>query len=107
MKIQRIFEKTSEINFISPQSEFHIYWNSFLESELGGIYESVPWKELCKGLKLKESRKGPQRIFSPQGMPALMFLKSYTDCSDRKLLEYLNGNINFQMFCGIFWVGNE
>lgn len=107
MKIQRIFEITSEINFISPQKEFNIYWNSFLESELGGIYESVPWRELCKGFKLKESRKGPQRIFSPQGMLALMFLKSYTDCSDRKLIEYLNGNINFQMFCGIFLGGKR
>ena len=107
MKIQRIFEIPFEINFISPQNEFNIYWNSFLESELGGIYESVPWKDLCKGFKLIESRKGPQRIFSPQGMLALMFLKSYTNCSDRKLIEHLNGNINFQMFCGIFLGGKR
>jgi hypothetical protein len=35
-------------------------------------------------------------------MIALMFLKSYVGCSDRKLISYLNGNIDFQMFCGIF-----
>lgn len=57
MKIQRIFEITSEINFISPQKEFNIYWNSFLESELGGIYESIPWNSFFKGFKLKESLK--------------------------------------------------
>ena len=31
-----------------------------------------------------------------------MVLKSYEDCSDRKLIEHLNGNIDFQLFCGIF-----
>jgi hypothetical protein len=53
-------------------------------------------------LKVKEHRKGPLRLFSPQGMLALMFLKSYVDCSDKRLLEHLNGNIDFQLFCGIF-----
>ena len=101
-KIQRIYQSTQEINFHSPQKEFSLYWNSFLESELGRIYQSIPWKELIKSFKLKEHRKGPQRLFSPQGMLALMFLKSYVDCSDRKLIEHLNGNIYFQLFCGIF-----
>jgi hypothetical protein len=31
-----------------------------------------------------------------------MFLKAYVGCSDRKLFSYLNGNIDFQMFCDIF-----
>jgi hypothetical protein len=53
-------------------------------------------------MRIKESRRGPTRIFSPQGMLALMFLKHYVVCSDRKLIAYLNGNIDFQMFCGIF-----
>jgi hypothetical protein len=66
------------------------------------IYQAIPWNELAKSLKIKNNRKGPDRIFSPQGMLALMFLKSYVDCSDRKLIIYLNGNIDFQMFCGIF-----
>ena len=95
-KVQRIYQTTQEINFHSPQKEFSLYWNSFLESELGRVYQSIPWKELAKSLKIKEFRKGPTRMFSPQGMLALMFLKSYVDCSDRKLIEYLNGNIDFQ-----------
>lgn len=102
MKVQRICETTPEIHFISPKKEFEHYWSSFLGSELGGIYLSIPWKEIVKSMKLKECRKGPRQLFSPQGKLALMVLKSYTDCSDRKLIEYLNGSIDFQLFCGIF-----
>jgi hypothetical protein len=101
-KVQRIYETTQEISFISPQKEFTLYWNKFQESELGHIYKSLPWHELAKALRIKENKKGPDRIFSPQGMLALMFLKSYEGCSDRKLINNLNGNIDFQMFCGIF-----
>ena len=101
-KIRRIYETTQEINFISPQKEFSLYWKSFQQSELGMIYKAIPWSELAKSLKIRNNRKGPDRIFSPQGMLSLMFLKSYVDCSDRKLISYLNGNIDFQMFCGIF-----
>src|SRR4030043_1132080 len=101
-KVQRIFGTTQEINFISPQKEFSLYWNSFQQSELGSIYQAIPWRELSKALKIKENKKGPSRLFSPQGMLALMFLKHYVDCSDEKLIGHLNGNIDFQMFCGIF-----
>jgi hypothetical protein len=101
-KIRRIYETTQEIDFLSPQKEFSLYWNSFHKSELGLIYQSIPWHELAKRLKIRDNKNGPDRMFSPQGMLALMFLKSYVGCSDRKLISYLNGNIDFQMFCGIF-----
>ena len=102
MKIQRIGHSTLEINFKSPREEFSLYWSSFLQSEIGQIYLAVPWDNLVKHFKIKESKKGPSRIFSPRGMIALMFLKSYLGCSDRKLLGHLNGNINFQLFCDLF-----
>ncbi len=101
-KLQRIFESTPEISFISPQTEFSLYWNSFLKSELGKIYQSIPWKELSKNLKLKEQHNGRAANFSPQGKLALMFLKAYSGLSDRKLIEHLNGSIQYQLFCGIF-----
>lgn len=101
-KIRRIYETTQEINFISPQEEFSLYWKSFQQSELGMIFQAIPWIELSKSLKIRKNKKGPDPLFSPQGMLALMFLKSYVGCSDRKLINYLNGNIDFQMFCGIF-----
>jgi hypothetical protein len=31
-----------------------------------------------------------------------MFLKAYTGLSDRKLIELVNGSIEYQLFCGIF-----
>jgi hypothetical protein len=101
-KLQRIFESTPEISFISPQKEFSLYWNSFLASELGKIYQAIPWNELVKSFKLKEKRKGRLALFSPQGKLSLMFLKAYTGLSDRRLYEHLNGSIQFQLFCGIF-----
>jgi hypothetical protein len=101
-KLQRIFESTQEISFISPQKEFSLYWNSFLGSELGKIYRAIPWEGLVKTLKIRENRKGRFALFSPQGKLALMFLKAYTGLSDKKLYEHLNGSIQYQMFCGIF-----
>jgi hypothetical protein len=100
--LRRIFESTPEIAFISPQQEFSLYWNSFLESDLGRIYQAIPWDRLTKSLKLKEKRSGRKSMFSPQGKLALMFLKSYSGMSDRKVYEQLNGNMQWQMFCGIF-----
>ncbi len=100
-KIRRIFETTQEISFISPEKEFSLYLQSFNESELGGIYRAIPWNDIVKKLRIKENRKGPDLIFGPQGMVALMFLKSYVECSDEMLINHLNGNIHFQIFCGI------
>lgn len=101
-KVRRIYETTQEIDFISPQKEFSFYFQSFIKSELGKIYQTIPWNELVKSLNIKENKKGPLRIFSPQGMLALMFLKSYSGFSDRKLISFINGSIDFQLFCGIF-----
>lgn len=100
-KVRRIFETTQEINFNSPEKEFLLYLKSFNESELGGIYRAIPWNDIVKKLRIKENKKGPDLIFGPQGMVALMFLKSYVECSDEMLIGHLNGNIHFQIFCGI------
>lgn len=101
-KLRRIFETTPEISFISPRKEFSLYWNSYLESELGQIYRAIPWNQLARSLKLKENRSGRKSLFSPQGKLALMFLKAYSGMSDCRVYEQLNGNIQWQMFCGIF-----
>jgi hypothetical protein len=100
-KIRRIFDSTQEINFNSPEKEFSLYLKSFNESELGGIYQAIPWNDIVRELKIRENNKGPDLIFGPQGMVALMFLKSYIECSDEMLIGHLNGNIDFQIFCGI------
>ena len=107
MKVQKIHESTLEINFKSPRQEFALYWASFLKSDIGKIYTTIPWDDLIKQFRLIEYKKGPSRIFNPRGMLSLMFLKSHVGCSDRKLIEHINGNINFQLFCGIFLEGER
>jgi hypothetical protein len=106
-KLIRIFERTQPINFLSPQNEYNLYRSSFLSSELGLIYQRIPWKELIKSFGLKDKHHGPVSLFSPQGKLALMFLKSYTNFSDRKLIESVNGNLHYQMFCGIMLRAGE
>ncbi|WP_236981112.1 transposase [Membranihabitans maritimus] len=101
-KIQRISEFQYSFSFSSQQEQFTIFLRRFLESDLGKIYRGVPWEAMVDAFDLKESGKGPRAIFSPQGKIALMFLKHYMSCSDRKLLELLNGNLDFQFFCGIY-----
>lgn len=40
-------------------------------------------------------------LFSPKGRLALLFLKHYACCSDRRLIEQLNSNLDYQFFCDI------
>lgn len=44
---------------------------------------------------------GRRSFFTPEGKVALMFLKMYTGLSCPKLLEQLNGNIHYQIFCEV------
>lgn len=73
----------------------------FLQSDLGKIYLAIPWQKIIYALGLKVSNKGSDCTFSSQGKLALMFLKSYLNCSDKKLMEQINGNMNLKIFCGL------
>ena len=55
------------------------------------------------GLARKSMRPklGRRSFFTPEGKVALMFLKMYTGLSCPKLLEQLNGNIHYQIFCDV------
>ena len=100
-KIQRISGLQHEFSFFSPNDNFNSYYSRFLESDLGKIYLAIPWQELTKSFQLKDSIKGPTSTFSPQGKLGLMFLKHYAQVSDKRLLEQLNSNIDYQFFCDI------
>jgi hypothetical protein len=78
-KVIKLSDKLSTFNFSSPQEEYKLYRESFLKSELGGIYQSIPWNELIKSFKLKRTKVGRKSLFDNQGQLALMFLKAYTD----------------------------
>lgn len=49
-------------------------------------------------MRPKRDRKS---YFTPEGKVALIFLKMYTSQSSPKLLEQLNGDIHYQLFCGV------
>jgi hypothetical protein len=100
-KVIKLTEKLSQINFYSPHQEYELYRSSFLKSELGKVYQCIPWNDLIGSFKLKPAKVGRKALFDSQGQLALMFLKAYTGLSDRKLIEQLNGNIYYQLFCGV------
>ena len=100
-KIQRISGIQYEFSFFNASENFDNFYSRFLESDLGKIYSAIPWQELSKSFGLKDSTKGPTSIFSPQGKLGLMFLKHYSQVSDKKLIEQLNSNIDYQFFCDI------
>ena len=99
-KIQNISEIHPTLGF----TEFDVlekYRKSFNESELGRLHSVFPFDRMAKAAGLSEQRLGRRNIFSPSAKIALMVLKAYTGFSDRQLVEHLNGNIHYQIFCGI------
>lgn len=101
LKLQRISELQYSFSFLSCSDQFEAFYDRFLESDLGKIHQAIPWDDLIKGFGIKESIKGPDCYFSPKGKLALMFLKHYASCSDDKVIQQLNGNIDYQFFCDI------
>ena len=100
VKIQKISEIEPSLGF----TEFDMlkkYRQSFATSELGRFHSQFPFSELARQIHLKSSTLGRKSYFSPEGKIALMVLKSYTNFSDSQLIEYLNGNIHYQSFCGV------
>ena len=100
VKIQKISEIEPTLGF----TEFDLlekYRHSFECSELGRLHSLFPFSELARTMGLKESPLGRKSYFSPEGKIALMILKSYTNFSDSALIDHLNGNIHYQLFCGI------
>lgn len=101
MKVQRFSGFQSSFSFFY-QNDFESFKNRFYESDLGKIYLAIPWQQLVKQFKLKEKTNGRDLLFPPQGRIALMFLKNYSRLSDSQIIEQLNGNIEWQFFCGIY-----
>ena len=100
VKIQKISSIEPTLGF----TEFDIlqkYRQSFECSELGHLHSVLPFSGLACSMNLQESPLGRKSYFSPEGKIALMFLKSYTNFSDFDLVEHLNGNIHYQLFCGV------
>ena len=106
-KVRNLSDIQQEIAF----TEFDFYQQyveTFKTSELGRIQSLLPLREMATSFGLiKEkprnirAKRGRKSFFTPEGKVALAFLKMYTGLSAPKLMEALNGNIYYQIFCGI------
>lgn len=101
MNVQRFSGIQREFQFF-PGENFELFENRFYRSDLGKLYKAVPWKKLIKDFGIKEKIAGRPFVFPAQGRLALMFLKNYSGLSDKRLIEQLNGNIEWQFFSGIY-----
>ncbi len=100
-KIQKISELQHTLSLFSISENYDLFYARFLESELGKIYQAIPWDDLVATFGLKEKRLGRDQLFSSKGRIALMFLKNYAQVSDQKLFQQINGNLEYQFFCDI------
>ena len=98
----------AEISPNLPFSEFNfyeLYRETFEKSELGRMKKILPLHEMAESFGLVSKSMMPKRgrksYFTPEGKVALMFLKMKTQMSFPKLMEELNGNIHYQLFCDI------
>ena len=106
-KIRNLFDFQQQIAF-TEFDFYQLYAETFKFSELGRIRSLLPLQEMAKSFGLIESKskrlrgkRGRKAFFTAEGKVALVFLKMYTGLSAPKLLEALNGNIHYQIFCGI------
>lgn len=106
-KIQNLSELSQSIAF-TEYDFYDLYNQTFAFTELGRMKSLLPLKEMAKNFGLIDSsqnfrqvKRGRKPYFQPEGKVALMFLKMYTGLSAPKLMQELNGNIHYQIFCGI------
>lgn len=71
----------------------------FLHSELGRLHQSIPFDELASCFPKRKTVLGRKPWFSAKGGLGLMFLKSYLNLSDAKLLDRINTDYALQYFC--------
>ena len=103
-KIRNFAEITPNLPF-SEFNFYNLYRETFEKSELGRMKKILPLHEMAESLGLVSKSMMPKRgrksYFTPEGKVALMFLKMKTQMSFPKLMEELNGNIHYQLFCDI------
>jgi hypothetical protein len=71
----------------------------FQESPLGQLSAQLPDKELSALIAAKKHPQGAKPWLSSSGKFRLMILKHYSGLSDEKLVEGLNTDWSYQLFC--------
>jgi len=100
-KVRRISEFQERIDFPNFDSNYKKHLNAFKSTSLGQIHSAISWDNLVREFNIHIHKEGSECVFSPRGKLALMFLKIYAGVSDYKLIEQLNGNIYYQIFCDL------
>ena len=92
-----------QLHLFDPGPHDSVLAHNFKGSELGRIHSTIPFRDLAQAFqpKLRRCPQGVKAIFSLEGGLGLMFLKHYTQLSDAKLIERLNTDWHFQLFCGL------
>ncbi|MEM9737571.1 MAG: hypothetical protein AAF770_00510 [Bacteroidota bacterium] len=57
------------------------------------MHQALPCKKIAKAINLKDNKKGATSILSLQGKVTFMLLKSYSQASDKRLIDEINRNI--------------
>ena len=106
-KVRNLSDTQQQIAF-TEHDFYQQYVETFKTSELGRIKLLLPLHGMAISFGLIEERpksirakRGRKSFFTPEGKVVLAFLKIYTGMSAPKLLEALNGNIHYKIFCGI------
>ena len=103
-KIQKLSELSQSFSFTEYDFYEH-YRRTFESTVLGKMKKLLPLHEMAENFGLVSKRRSPKRgpkpYFTPEGKVALAFLKMYTQTSAPKLMEQLNGNVHYQIFCGV------
>lgn len=93
-----------QLEFSTPHQQAKAYWDSFINSEIGTIYQAIPWQELCKQFRpLINEKRGKKPEFAMQGKIALQFLKAKSGLSDKDLMERISSDYKYQFFCGVYY----
>jgi hypothetical protein len=80
-------------------------WQYFINSDLGKVYQTIPWDALIdnclKNQSSKKSNAGRKGTLCLRGEIGLMFLKAYSNLSDKDLIDRLNTDFSYQFFCNV------
>lgn len=84
-----------------PTCDEDHYWQLFWQTDLGQLYQAIPWEELAALFPEKRFPQGKKPWLDKKGMIGLEMLKSYLGLSDAKLVERLNTDWAMRLFCGL------
>lgn len=84
-----------------PIYEESSYQSAFLQTDLGRLYQAIPFDKLATLFPVKRNPQGKKPWLDVKGMIGLEVLKFYTGLSDAKLVERLNTDWAMRLFCGL------